>query len=1298
MITEIDVGIELMPVLTDHRVHGSAVLPAATLVKLVLGAAACAFGAGRRLLRDVVFHRSLVLADAQRRTVQFVLRGDPPGAVSFECYSPEPDTSGSSGWSLLASGTVDTEERHAADDDRHHPEAIRTRCPYSIPAPSFYRLLAEHGLQYGPGFQGVQEIWRRDGEAIARLRPPADVGSTVDADDAPILDACFQVLAATLHPRNGRSHDTYLPVGVSELRNPGTSLQGVFCHALLRPGPDPEPDTVEGDVFLLHEDGQVAASVRGLRLQRIPDVKGAKGAKRATDIRDKLYELRWQPATLGAPDREVGAGSWLIFSDGRSTSDTLRHLLNQRLDQCVLVEPGVDFVRLGADSYRLDPAQPQHFRRLLDEAFGENRPPCRGVVHLWSLLAAPPSETSADSLQHAQALGAASALHLVQAVTLAGWPDAPRLWLVTRGAQAVGTELGPVSIAQAPLWGMGRSIDHEHPELRCTRVDLSAGEDQDEIQALFRELCAESPEADVALRGGRRYVARIERYQGAGNRPTRLDEETAFRMEYPEPGALDDIRARTDTRNPPRPDEVEIRVHATGLNFIDAMRALGVYPGQDDGPVRVGIECAGTVTAVGDGVDGVHVGDAVIALAADGVGSFVTTQSSLVVAKPAHLSFEEAAAIPIAFLTAYHALHGQARLCEGERVLIHSAAGGVGLAAIEVAHWLGATVYATAGTPEKRDHLRALGIEHVSDSRSLAFADDVLTATDGEGVDVVLNSLTGEAIARGLATLRPYGRFVEIGKRDIYQHGRLRLWQLRRNASYFAIDLAQLILDRPAYVGALLRDIVAQVEHRAFQPPPVRAFPVAETAAAVRCLAQGKHIGKVVVSVDEQVPPAVEPAEFPVRFHAEATYLITGGLGGIGLAVATWMVRQGARHLVLLGRGPASQSAQDTLDAVRAEGTEVVVARGDVIRADQLAAVLESIGASMPPLRGVVHAAGVLDDGILQRLDERRLRDVMAPKVEGAWNLHALTHDAALDFFVLFSSAASLLGSPGQAHYAAANAFLDALAWHRRARGRPALSINWGPWDEIGLVNRREQRRHLTRHGIEAIPADEGIRTLSHLLGLGGLSGLEATQVAVLDVDWAQWCSELRLGPNPPLIADLCRAPVGAPTVGAANGREPGLKDALRRAGTEERRRLIESYLRDQTAGKLGLEPSRLDVEAPLNRLGVDSLIAVELRTQIERDLGIVVPVVQLLDGPSVARLADWLDERLSGADPGQPEPTEAAEARATPPDGVPAPQENGVAGSRWIDLLAQVPEVSDDDVDELLREVLAAREGQDER
>jgi phthiocerol/phenolphthiocerol synthesis type-I polyketide synthase C len=1299
---EIDVGAELMPALTDHRVHGAVTIPAATVVEVVLAGAAQAFGAARRLLRDVVFQRPLVLADAQPRTVQLVFQGDFPGPVAFECHAREPGRSGSSEWSLLATGAVDTSGPGIADDERRLPETIQARCPDAVGGSTFYRLLAEHGLQYGPGFQVVAEVWRRDGEAIARLTPPVDF-------DAPVLDGCFQVLAATLPlrpPAESQAHDTYLPVGVAELRCHGMFSDAVWCHAVLRAGPDPEPGTIDGDVFLLRGNGQVALTVRGLRLQRIPAAGPTGPATGATELGDRLYELRWQPALLGAPDRAapgrpVEVGSWLIFSDGSTTSDALRNLFQQHSQTCVFVEPGLDdqdFARLGPDRYSLDPAQPQHFRRLLTEAFGgagESRLPCRGVVHLWSPMAAAPARTSTDSLESARAFGVVCVLHLVQALTQSGWSDAPRLWLVTRGAQAIGDDVETVSIAQAPLWGMGRSIDHEHPELRCARVDLSSGGGAEELPALVRELRADTPETDVALRGSRRYVARLARYDdsAAPAQLLALDPDFAFRMEYPAPGALDDVRARLATRRPPGPEEVEIRVHATGLNFIDVMRALGVYPGQDPGqngaPVRVGIECAGTVTAVGEGVENLRVGDAVIALAMDGIGSFVTTRACLAAAKPAQLSFEAAAAIPVAFLTAYHALHEQARLRRGERVLIHSAAGGVGLAAIEVARWLGATVYATAGTPEKRDHLRALGVEHVWDSRSLTFADEVLAATAGEGVDVVLNSLTGEAIAHGLAALRRYGRFVEIGKRDIYGPGRLRLWQLRHNASFIVIDLAGLIMDRPAYVGALLCDIVAHFESETFRPLPVRSFPVARTAAAVRCLAQGKHIGKVVVSVDRRVPsvgpPGRLPIGFPVRFHAEATYLITGGLGGIGRAVATWMAEQGARYLVLMGRGPASTSAQETLDTLRAAGVEVVVVRGDVARADQLAAVLESIDASMPPLRGVVHAAGILDDGILARLDGQRLRDVMAPKVEGAWNVHALTGDRALDFFVLVSSAAALLGSPAQAHYAAANAFLDALAWHRRAEGRPALSINWGPWAEVGLVARPDQQRHLRQHGIAALAVADGVRTLEYLLGRS------ATQVAVLQVDWARWRSALRRGRNVPLIADLLDEPAGKSAAGDVNGREASLNDAVRRAGRQERQRLLQSYLRDHVAGKLGLAPSRLDLQLPLNRLGVDSLIAVELRTQIERDLGIVVPVVQLLDSPSVAGLADWLGDRCSKARAAEADPIAAADTGATPPNGAPGPEAPGVVDSRWMDLLVHLPEVSDDEVDELSQAEVSA-------
>jgi polyketide synthase 12 len=744
-------------------------------------------------------------------------------------------------------------------------------------------------------------------------------------------------------------------------------------------------------------------------------------------------------------------------------------------------------------------------------------------------------------------------------------------------------------------------------------------------------------------------------------------------MEYSRPGVLDDIDTRVVARRSPASGEVEIQVHATGLNFIDVMRALGVYPGQEGGPTQIGVECSGVVTAVGDDVEDVRVGDAVIALAAEGVGSFVTTPASLVTHKPVQLSFTEAATIPIAYLTAYYALHEQARLRRGEHVLIHSAAGGVGLAAIEVARWLNATVLTTAGTPEKRDHLHGIGIEHVFDSRSLGFASEVLAATGGNGVDVVLNSLTGEAISHSLEALSPYGRFLEIGKTDIYGQGRLRLWQLRNNASYIVIDLAQLITDRPAYVGALLRDIVAHIEQGAFRPLPVRTFPAAKTAAALRTLAQGRQIGKVVVSVHARQQPAVHQ-RFPGQFEPDATYLITGGLGGIGLAAASWMIERGAKHLVLLGRGPASEAGQQVIEDLRGNGSDVVFARGDVTQADQLASVLDSIRATMPPLRGVVHAAGILDDGVLVRLDDKRLREVMAPKIDGAWNLHTLTRDAALDFFVLFSSAAALLGSPGQAHYAAGNAFLDALAWYRRAEGKPALSINWGPWAEVGLVSRPEQQRNLNRHGIIPMPVADGVQTLSRLFRSS------ATQVAVLRWDPVTWRSEQR--PNPSLIADL----LDAPTASDAPERHDNLIDALVRADDDDRRRRLASYLREQAAGKLGLARSQLDVESPLHQLGVDSLVAVELRAQIERDLGIVVPVVRLLDGPSVTGLAGWLAEQLSGST-AEPDPAETDDAV------------NGANGTdpQWMDVLGRLPDISDDDVDALLRDVLAAREGQDD-
>ncbi|HEU5321175.1 MAG TPA: SDR family NAD(P)-dependent oxidoreductase, partial [Methylomirabilota bacterium] len=578
--------------------------------------------------------------------------------------------------------------------------------------------------------------------------------------------------------------------------------------------------------------------------------------------------------------------------------------------------------------------------------------------------------------------GSVAVLHAVQAAAAA--QSRPRLLLVTRGAVHVPGDAAPVAVLQAPLWGLGRVIVAEHPELRCAVVDLDAAPAAHEADALLRECLADDGEAEVALRGPRRYVARLEpqsleRLREAQVLATPRRPGQAFHLDAPKAGALDRLVLRAAERRPPGPGEVEIEAASVGLNFRDVMKALGIYPTEGDEPLRLGDECAGTVVAVGEGVSHLRVGDRVVAIAA-GFGSHATVASRFAVPLPAHLGFDEGATLPIAFLTASYALHRLARLHKGERVLIHAAAGGVGLAAVALAQRAGAEIFATAGSPDKREYLRSLGVEHVMDSRSLDFADEVLAATGGEGVDVVLNSLAGEAIPRSLGLLRAYGRFLEIGKTDIYQDHKLGLWPFRNNLSYFAIDLARLFQDRPEVAGELLRELMACFERRELSPLPHRVFPIAQAEAAFRHMAQARHIGKIVLSLREAGAPVAARSFRPFPFRADGTYLVSGGLGGFGLAVARWMVEHGARHLVLLGRRGAGSDAARAAVAALGRQAEVSVVEADVTDEARVAEVLAQARAAGPPLRGVLHAAMVLDDGLLAQLDAARVRRVLAPK------------------------------------------------------------------------------------------------------------------------------------------------------------------------------------------------------------------------------------------------------------------------------------------------------------------------------
>jgi acyl transferase domain-containing protein/aryl carrier-like protein len=965
---------------------------------------------------------------------------------------------------------------------------------------------------------------------------------------------------------------------------------------------------------------------------------------------------------------------WVVLCDRAGLGERLVGELKQRGHDCVAVLTGEPFESVGAGQYRIAPGRAEDFERLI-ESLG-SRPP-NGVVHLWNGDAS----DSEEGMKEAFSLGSLSMVYLTQALSRAAFQESPRLWMVTRGAESLTRESEAASVAQTPAWGLNRVVMNEHPDLRATSVDLPRSPSVEDIRALADLLLSDTREDEIALRGGQPFVHRYVRSADVESRPSKKISvgKQNFRLETSPRNVIDGLILRAAERRSPRPGEIEIQVAAAGLNFSDVMKALGLYPGLGDGPVPLGIECSGTVTSVGEGVSNLRPGDHVMAVAPFSFGGFVTTAAHLAVRKPSRLSFEEAATIPVAFLTADYALNYMGRLGKGERALIHSATGGVGLAALQLVKRAGAEVFATAGTAEKRELLRFLGIEHIMDSRSLGFAEETLERTAGEGVDVVLNSLAGDAIRKGISVLADDGRFLEIGKRDIYGDSRIGLKPFRKNLSFMAIDLDREFRKRPGLIHSLFESLGDRFENEELFPLPYRLFSISDAAGAFRYMAQAKHVGKVVISLQEREVSVAPPSERSLRFPAEATYLITGGLGGFGLKAAEWLVASGARHLVLMGRrGLQAPEAERAVQSLRRAGAEVVVAQMDVTDREKLRSLLANIDRSMPPLRGVIHAAMVLKDGLIRSLDEDRLRAVWGPKVEGAWNLHQLTLEKPLDFFVLCSSMSAVLGAGGQGNYAAANAFLDGLAYYRRARGLPGLSVSWGFLGEVGVAVRQEDlARRFVAAGIESLSPAEALTLLGRFLRD------ERVQVGAMRLDWTRWRSATGGASGSPRFQELLREAESGGETG--EGRADTLRGALIAADREKRPEMLRSILIKQLTSVLGASADNLDAEKPLSDLGLDSLMAVELRNWIERELGVGLAAVELLRGPSLVELSDLLVNQL-------------AEAETPTSNGAPLPElvnlKEPVRSPEAKELLEEVDEMTDEEVDVLLNEIARKRQG----
>ena len=941
--------------------------------------------------------------------------------------------------------------------------------------------------------------------------------------------------------------------------------------------------------------------VRFLRAEAgFADVVVIPGAAAAHEPVQAIMVARAPAAGAQPAGASAAAPDWLVLVDGGGVGDRLVARLEGNGETAVRVSKGAAFASTPR-GFAVDPNSAADFGRLLEAAGG-----ARSIVYLWALDAAPVGTTTPDTLRADERLVCGSALALVQAAAAGGATNPPRFFFVTRGAQAAGDAL--TAPAQAALWGLGKVVDLEHPELRCTRIDLAPAGQGGELDALVAELRDNGSEDQVALRPSGRLVPRlVPRERRAAPQPPEC-----WELAIAARGVLDSLQVRKARRREPGAGEVEIEVRAIGLNFRDVLSALGLYPGA---PPPFGSECAGRIVAVGSGVHGLEQGDDVIAVAPGSFRSHIIAPARFVVPKPAGVSFEEAATLAVPFVTAWFCLRHVAKLARGERVLIHAAAGGVGQAAVQIAQYVGAEVFATAGSPEKREFLAALGVAHVMDSRALTFADGIRAATGGRGVDVVLNSLAGEFVGESLRVTAKRGRFVEIGKREIWEPARVA--SERPDVRYTIVDWGRTAETDPGLVRGILDEIMERVRAGVFSPLPRRVFAATDTVAAFRHMAQGRHLGKIVVT-------AGSAADRDVAIRADGTYLVTGGLSGLGLLSAEWLVERGARHVALVGRREPPAPARVAIERMTAAGASVRTFAADVSDATRMAAVFGDLSRDLPPLAGVIHAAGQLDDGVLAQLDWPRFARVLAPKVEGAWILHAATQDQPLDFFVLYSSVASLLGSPGQANHAAANAFLDALAHYRRACGLPAVSLNWGAWQDVGAAARLQTGERAAQQGVGGIPPRDGLAMLARLLDPS------ASQVGVAAIDWPKLLGRYPIGRTPRFLASTM--PRAATPVGATATPPPDLRRQLEQASPGSREHLLRNHVREESRKVLGLaDAEAIDPKRPLQELGLDSLMAVELRNALGRAVGGTLPATLLFDHPTVNALVAFLSMEVLG-------------------------------------------------------------------
>ncbi|CPZ86841.1 Probable polyketide synthase [Mycobacteroides abscessus] len=1172
-----------LPWLPDHTVLGSVVLPGTAYLDAALSAVRQRSGRAQAGLDSVVFAVPLVVADhdapitritVDEPTKRFTVNGRSAHTQLWTAHA-----NGRLVEANLGSKRIDV-SAWSANDRVFDGEDV-------------YKGLSAVGLSYGPAFQRIQSVRIGSAGCVAQLASPESVSAQRHAVHPALADAALQCIAVLLaaRPELDIPPTAHVPASIDRVRLYGEVPEDPVAVVEIT-----STQPLCANAYLASRDGEVALAMTGVTLRPV-----GSASTPLSELEQYFYEPRWEPL-----EEEIeGQPAPTTTAPAARPANVIVEIAQVPL---AVAEGARRAAAAGVVVLNADTVEKANLAVTFAEALDRDEF-LRVLVTVGSGKSA--VENVAGLVTVAQSLRMVMEAETERGVVS---PDVQAVLVSKNAFLAPGDR--DLDLDQAALVGARRVLANEQHPAKWSLVDLPAAVSAEEVTA---EIGAMNRAEEVAVRQGLRWTQRMRRSLPELVAPWEepfepTDPEVAYEVQIPDTRTLKDIKLRACDRIEPGPRQVEVRVETVGLNYKDPLKVLGILTERELGKtyfkLEPGMEGFGVITRVGSQVTEVRVGESIAVAERGLLRRYLTFDLDGGAAwepiADVHLQRDEfdplAVGSGVPFFTAGYAFYKLADVRPGETVLIHGAAGGMGMAAVQVAANMGAVVYATAGSEERRRAVLDLGATAAFDSRSVGFVDDILQITEGRGVDVIYNSLPGEMIAQNFAVAGEFCRIIEIGKADIYFGGATDLKPFSGNLSFHSIDMDRMLRLRPEIFRELRRECTEMLTAGKLTPLPYTRFPIEEVVGAFEAVFRAEHMGRIVLDLRDQTPTLLPRKPEPAPVRPGHSYLITGGFGGFGLATARSLARAGATHLILASRsGAATEVARAQIEALRAADVDVWEEQVDISDYDQVADLIAKVEASGHPLRGVFHAAAVAHDEVIADISAESLRKVFRPKVQGALNLDKVTreHDVPLDHFVLYSSISGLIGIVPQLTYAAANSVLDGLAASRRAAGLPALSVSWGAMSGGGMAESDAIVKFLDSVGLRRLNMDMGAAFMREC------SRFPLSHVAIAGIDWGVLRTPL------PSTAKSTRFAHLSAEAAAVSNEQAAFRAAVLALPEEERGPMVTKELAKELANVLKVDVDSIDPKGPIADLGIDSLMAVEFAARAGKQLNIQISAFQ---------------------------------------------------------------------------------------